>query len=520
MKTTTTTRALVPVPVPRPRIPSTSVRGVDGWVDETPRILLRGVDTAHFSFDVEVTDETYLRLMGEQLRARIAQKDRNAAYCSEWLGCRVAPTGVKGYALLLETEAWAIKLHKGNPTRPALFVELRSFAIHTYPGGVLGLAEEVCSFIREVLLEDASNEVRAAVCLGHEKLSRLDWHLDWQGGWHPTLAEQEQRLFIKPGHAKLNAHLEGDRCTGYDVGRRRIVARVYNKTVQAREKGLDWYIELVRQAAGDAYNPSCDVWRLEFELKREGVTGFQLYTPPEASDPDEVIEAELEAEELPNLGTLKKALHWQAHVWRYLTARWLRLVLRDDEDTNRARWPTHPTWLVLQAGFDDVRSPISEAKARLVRAHQHTGYARLLDRMGIGIAATAELLLDSDPASVVPAYLEHVVRVAALAAAKHGRTGSPREEGAAEARRRRRIEAVQRLAEMALGVFAGAAVVKAELPRVGSVADLLCYLVDDLEEVARAKGGIGQILHDKWCRTYKITPPRGLFHTRPLHDAA
>ena len=32
--------------------------------------------------------------------ARLAQQQRNAAYCSEWLNARVAPTGVTGYAIL------------------------------------------------------------------------------------------------------------------------------------------------------------------------------------------------------------------------------------------------------------------------------------------------------------------------------------------------------------------------------------------------------------------------------------
>jgi hypothetical protein len=36
----------------------------------------------------------------------------------------------------------------------------------------------------------------------------------------------------------------------------------------------------------------------------------------------------LEAEDLPSIGTVRKALHWAAQVWRYLTTRWLRLVLQ------------------------------------------------------------------------------------------------------------------------------------------------------------------------------------------------
>ncbi len=110
-------------------------------------------------------------------------------------------------------------------------------------------------------------------------------------------------------------------CTGYDVGKRRIMARIYDKTVQATRMHLDWYFALLGQVAGDAYDPEQHVWRLEFELKREGVTGFRLQARPEASDPDDEIDAELEGEDLPGVGTIAKALLWSGQFWRYLTAR-------------------------------------------------------------------------------------------------------------------------------------------------------------------------------------------------------
>jgi hypothetical protein len=514
--------ALVPLTDPAPRIHhmSADAIGADGWVDEALRILIGGVDSCTFSFATEVSEETYLRLLSEQLQARLAQQARNATYCSEWLGVRVLPSGAKGYAILLESDKWTIKVQKGNPTRPPLYIEMRSFALHTHPEGVLGACEAACRFIRDVLLADAAPEVRLQVRLDHEKLSRFDLHVDWQGGWHPTLDEGERRQFIKPGHARVTSHLAGERCTGYHIGKRRIVARVYNKSIQAKAQHLDWYFALLQAQAGAAFSPEQDVWRLEFELRREGVQGFCLYTPPEASDPDEAIEAELEAEDLPTLGTIRKALHWAGQVVRYLMTRWLRLVVPRD-DTNRARWPTHPDWQTLQAGFMQLLSasgstPLPPPQAQLVRTQRHTGQRRLLQRMGLGIAAAAELLLDSDPAVVLPAYLDQVRRVAALAAAKQAeqRQWRGRSQAPQQARRMRYLQAMQHLAEMALGVFAAAGVVQAELPRVGSVADLLCVLVDDLEELATAKGGIGQVLYDKWCKVYKLTPPRDLFTGR------
>lgn len=52
---------------------------------------------------------------------------------------------------------------------------------------------------------------------------------------------------------------------------------------------------------------------------------------------------------------------------------------------------------------------------------------------------------------------------------------------------------------------------KAELPPVRCVGDLFGVLEEDLEQIAKAKGGIGQVLYDKWCKTYKVVPPPGMF---------
>jgi folylpolyglutamate synthase/dihydropteroate synthase len=32
------------------------------------------------------------------------------------------------------------------------------------------------------------------------------------------------------------------------------------------------------------------------------------------------------------------------------------------------------------------------------------------------------------------------------------------------------------------------------------------YLCDDLEAIANEKGGIGQMLYDKWCKVYNVLP--------------
>jgi hypothetical protein len=49
----------------------------------------------------------------------------------------------------------------------------------------------------------------------------------------------------------------------------------------------------------------------------------RLYAKPEISDSDEVIDAELEAEDLPHIHSVRKAFHWAGRIWQYLTAKGL-----------------------------------------------------------------------------------------------------------------------------------------------------------------------------------------------------
>src|SRR5262249_29771431 len=81
----------------------------------------------------------------------------------------------------------------------------------------------------------------------------------------------------------------------------------------------DWYPTLLQERNGARYDSEQDVWWLEFQLRRVGIKGFRLYAKPEMSDPDEVIDAEIEAEDLPHIHSVRKALHWAGRLCCYLT---------------------------------------------------------------------------------------------------------------------------------------------------------------------------------------------------------
>ena len=83
------------------------------------------------------------------------------------------------------------------------------------------------------------------------RLSRVDLHADWQGGWVPSPSDgldKSPRRFIKPARVKWNAFTDGTTFTGSVFGSGSVLARIYNKSYQAKQKLDDAYFALLAAA--------------------------------------------------------------------------------------------------------------------------------------------------------------------------------------------------------------------------------------------------------------------------------
>jgi hypothetical protein len=280
-------------------------------VNEVPvRVLLAGPDTLYFSCDLPISEAIRERLNEEKANAQ-AVADERRVHCPAWLGARVCPQGAKGgYAFLIETEDFSVKLlGERIQNRPSVYIEMRSYALHTYPEGPQGACRAALAWVREKLFADQPTKlVNDAISFEAAKLSRADVHIDYQGGYAPSLSNvsEELRCFIRPGKTKGALYFQGSHPTGYAFGKGHVQARLYNKTLETKEKSNDAYAALLLAKNGEAYDQDQDVWRLEFQLRREGAKGFKLYAPPEEDDDEAEIEAELAAEELQHIGTLPR----------------------------------------------------------------------------------------------------------------------------------------------------------------------------------------------------------------------
>jgi hypothetical protein len=487
---------------------------------ETERItpLLAGMDTVYFSCDLPLSDAVRERLTQEKA---VAQARGKTAYCPEWLEARVAPQGAKGgYAFLIETEDFSVKLLGENiQNRPSVFIEMRSHALHTHPDGAPGACEAALAWVRAKLYANQVVAAKDAISFSAAKIARADIHVDWQGGYSPALSNlsEELRCFIRPGRVKGALYFQGSAATGIQFGRSQVVARLYNKTLETKEKGNDAYVELLTARCGDAFNPAQDVWRLEFELKREGTKGFRLYASPEVEDPDEEVEAEMSAEELQHIGTLPRFFARMEELFLHLTRHWLRLA-EESDDANRSRWPMHSTWQQLREAFGALAgvSPLDDARRQLVRGARYRGRMRLLRRMEAGVIRSLEVE-DASPTSTglmtlqrwVERIAEKEVERITAKCRRYQEQGKPIPAWvrAGMDERFRRVEQIEQRVQMLLGIFASHGVLPLEFKPAYSVGDLLLQHLDALEQEAEEKGGVQQLLADHFAQVYKVAMP-------------
>jgi hypothetical protein len=466
--------------------------------DSAPmRVLLAGADTIYCSFDVSISDAMRTCLEEEKQAAQVAAS-AGQVHCPTWLGARVLPTGARGgYGLLVETEHFTVKLlGAGIPNRPGIYLELRSYFLHVHPHGPAGACEEAIAWVRAHLLADQDAATMAQlVSFKTAKLSRADLHIDWQGGYAPSLASitDELHRFIQPGKAKWGLYSAGQSPTGYTFGKGNVQARIYNKTREVTERANDAYFALLLARNSEAWDPSRNVWRLEFELKREGAKGFKLYAPPEIDDDDAVLEAELSAEELDHIGTLPRFFARMHELFAHLTQHWLRLVV-DNGSANRSRWPLDLTWVALRVAFAErVREqclPLDEDGRALVRGSRYSGRSRVLRRLLVGIVTSLEVE-DASPVSASLAALDRyagrllereVMRVAARRQhylADQGRVPGWVERGMGA--RLERAKQVRHRIQMLLGAASAQAVLPLEFKPAYSIGDLLTQHLDALE---------------------------------------
>ncbi len=160
---------------------------------------LAGFDTITYSSQARISQAVRAKLDEDKATAQVLARE-GVAYCPDWLRARLLPSGGRGYSFIIELEDFTVKVAGEHMTTwPGLYVELRSFFLHTHEDGARGAVEASLAWIRAKLLHDQkAQDVRAVCTFETVTPSRFDLHIDWQGGFSPTFDTGEIERFVKP----------------------------------------------------------------------------------------------------------------------------------------------------------------------------------------------------------------------------------------------------------------------------------------------------------------------------------
>jgi hypothetical protein len=268
------------------------------------RAYRHGVDSLYLSYAGAINPRLAIDLQECKVLAQ-ASNERLVATAGIDIGdhrLTVLPRGRGRFAFVLEDNWFSIQLSNASAgVLPLALVQIRSEYL-TAVG-----PEEAIATITQLVA--GMGQVS-----GPPKISRIDLFTDFSSGL--DLAGLPGSHWVKRSK-KRAIHEECDQVTGISFGSgNEVSGRLYDKTREIQKSGKDYLKPLWTLQGWDGV---AEVWRMEFQIRREGL--------PEAM-----------------LGPALEALPLCANLWRYLCEEWLRLAIPSDSDDTRSRWDTHPFW--------------------------------------------------------------------------------------------------------------------------------------------------------------------------------
>lgn len=297
------------------------------------------------------------------------------------------PRGRGRFAFVLEDNWFSLQVSNASAgVLPLALVQVRSEYL-------TAVGPEEAIRVASALVDDL--RAPSGNAIPPPKISRIDLFADF--GTDLDLTALPGSHWVKRSK-KRSIHEESDQVTGISFGAgNEVSARLYDKTRELLKSRKDYLKPLW---AANGWTEADQVWRMEFQIRREGL-------PVEMKGPA--------AESLLRTGDL----------WRYLCDDWLRLAVPSGSDDTRSRWPTHPLWQGLARVWDvdaDAAPLTRVAKTRapsddyLFRAGI-AGLTSFMAREGIsdyghGLGEFLHALEDyyDDPARQFPEGLQDYIR--------------------------------------------------------------------------------------------------------------
>ena len=194
------------------------------------RVLTWGIDSLYFSVRAPVRPEAWKLLTRAKERAEFEREPALVEFQLTGQAFMVKPHGWRGYTFWATSPDYELMVGRSERF-PPVYVQMHSAYLHSM--GVAPALHLVELFLRHELLALPAELV----------VSRLDIHCDYQG-WDPEI--EDIRRFVCRGRGRRvhvqheEAFAHGRRLTGFTFGRGALSARLYDKTLQAAQRGLTW----------------------------------------------------------------------------------------------------------------------------------------------------------------------------------------------------------------------------------------------------------------------------------------
>ena len=297
-------------------VPSTSINTYN------TKILRTGIDSLYLSYQGDLLEEssinlTRLKKMAQSPDPRVtalAQIDINDHIFE------VKDRGRHPFAFILNDNWYRIEIAKLGAIRtPLAHVQVTSELLTEY--GVQQSVSDLNNIVNSLgTLSESPAVSRVDLCVDFVTDYPLDEIVD--SDW-VTRAKDMDRYTVKRIFSGWVIGIGGN-----------IVARLYNKTLEMKKKPRP-YLEKIHHDCG--WDGLSDVWRLEFQFRREALRELGIIS----------------------FSSLNDSL---AGLWQYVTNEWLRLTIPSDTDKTQSRWPTACVWEVLQQASWSGEKPVSRVE--------------------------------------------------------------------------------------------------------------------------------------------------------------
>lgn len=270
------------------------------------RLLRLAVDSLYLSFSGELNEAVFSTLKKLKTYAQSEHLDQEAK-AQYPIGSHIFEVKDRGAGLfpfVLVDNAYRIQVAKPSKTLPMAYVQISAeYLAHKRP---LAILAELVAILSELGQLTGSNTV-----------SRVDLAADFST---PVVMDSWHRSAWVTRATEIHSYAKDQQFTGWTIGMGGVIGcRLYDKVREILHSRKSWAMNLWLPAG---WKPGEDVWRLEFEFKRDFLKDRQL-------------------------GSLESVLSSLNGLWSYATTEWLRLTVPNEADATRARWPTHHLWTSL-----------------------------------------------------------------------------------------------------------------------------------------------------------------------------